>query len=292
VDRQTRKGLKTDKFAEDVFDIFDWASAHKAKVVRYGAALIAVALIAAGVMYYNRSQAAARQEALAQALRVEDATTGATVEPTNLHFDTEAEKNKAKVQAFTALSAKYSGTQEGAIADLYLASYAVDAGNQDEAEGRYKRVIQDGPDAYAGLARMALSQIYISEGKTADAEKVLRDAMAHPSATVSKEQATLALGEMLSKSNPAEAHKLLDPLRTSSRGTISRTAIMDVGNIAQAGAPPSPPASFLLFSPPARRALARKFPYSVVYLDVPDRVWIGTVMHAQRQPGYWRERLG
>ena len=52
------------------------------------------------------------------------------------------------------------------------------------------------------------------------------------------------------------------------------------------------PDRFFRFSPPARRALARKFPYSVVYLDEPDRVWILAVMHAKRQPGYWRERLG
>jgi plasmid stabilization system protein ParE len=52
------------------------------------------------------------------------------------------------------------------------------------------------------------------------------------------------------------------------------------------------PDRFFRFSPPARRALARKFPYSVVYLDEPDRVWIVAVMHAKRRPGYWRERLG
>jgi predicted negative regulator of RcsB-dependent stress response len=242
LDRQTRKDLKTDKFAEDVFDVFGWASAHKTEVVRYGAALIALVLIVVGVIYYNRSQAGAREEALSQALRVDDATTGATVEPTNLHFDTEAEKTKAKIQAFTALSAKYSGTQEGAIADMYLASYAVDGGNQDEAEKRYKRVVDDGPKPYASLARISLSQIYISEGKTADAEKVLRDAMANPSATVSKDEAQLALGELLSKSNPTEAHKLLDPLRTSARGTISRTAIIDSSKIAEAASPGPPPA--------------------------------------------------
>jgi predicted negative regulator of RcsB-dependent stress response len=242
LDRQTRKDLKTDKFAEDVFDVFGWASAHKTEVVRYGGALIALVLIVLGVMYYNRSQAAARQEALAKALRVEDATTGATIEPTSLHFDTEADKTKAKTQAFTELSSKYSGTQEGAIADMYLASYAVDQGNQDEAERRYKRVADDGPKPYASLARIALSQIYISEGKTWDAEKVLRDAIANPSATVSKEQAQLALGELLSKSNPTEAHKLLDPLRTSARGTISRTAIVDSSKIAEAVSPGPPPA--------------------------------------------------
>ncbi len=51
------------------------------------------------------------------------------------------------------------------------------------------------------------------------------------------------------------------------------------------------PARFFRFNPPAQRALARKFPCSVVYLDQPDRVWIVAVMHAKRRPGYWRERL-
>jgi predicted negative regulator of RcsB-dependent stress response len=240
LDRQTRKNLKTDKFAEDVFDVFEWASVHKAEVVRYGAILIAVVLIVVGVVYYNRSQAETREEALANALRVDDATVGSTAQPANLHFDSEAEKTTAKIKAFTDLSAKYPGTQEGAIADMYLASYAVDQGNQDEAERRYKRVVDGGPKPYASLARMSLSQIYASEGKMADAEKVLRDAIANPSVTVSKEQATLALGELLASSNPAEAHKLLDPLRTSLRGTISRAAIADSGKIAQAGAPPVP----------------------------------------------------
>jgi predicted negative regulator of RcsB-dependent stress response len=242
LDRQTRKDLKTDKFAEDVFDVFGWASAHKTEVVRYGTALIALVLIVVGVIYYNRSQAAAREDALSKALRVEDATTGSAIEPTSMHFDTEAEKTTAKMQAFSELSSKYSGTQEGAIADMYLASYAVDSGNQDEAERRYKRVAENGPKAYASLARIALSQIYISENKMSEAEKVLRDAIANPSATVSKEQAQIALGELLSQSNPTEAHALLDPLRTSARGTISRTAIVDSSKIPQTASPGLPPA--------------------------------------------------
>lgn len=235
MDRQTRKDLKTDKFAEDVFDIFEWASAHKAEVARYGAALIVVVLIVVGVLYYNRTQASAREEALAKALRVDDATTGSTIEPTNLHFETEGEKDKAKVAAFTDLATRFGGSQEGAIADLYLASYAVDDGRLDEAEKRYKRVVDDGPKAYAGLARLSLAQVYASENKMAEAEKMLRDAIAHPSPTVSKEYATLVLGELLAQNNPAEAHKLVDPLRTSLRGAVSRTAIQDSASISQTG---------------------------------------------------------
>jgi len=51
------------------------------------------------------------------------------------------------------------------------------------------------------------------------------------------------------------------------------------------------PERFFRFSPPARRALSRRFPYSIIYLDQPDRIWIVAVMHAKRRPGYWRERL-
>jgi toxin ParE1/3/4 len=51
------------------------------------------------------------------------------------------------------------------------------------------------------------------------------------------------------------------------------------------------PDRFLRFSVLARRALSRQFPYSVIYLDEPDRIWIVAVMHAKRCPSYWRERL-
>jgi len=64
VDRQTRKDLKTDKFAEDVVDVFGWASAHKNEVVRYGAALIALVLIVVGVPHANcHARGSARESA-------------------------------------------------------------------------------------------------------------------------------------------------------------------------------------------------------------------------------------
>jgi toxin ParE1/3/4 len=51
------------------------------------------------------------------------------------------------------------------------------------------------------------------------------------------------------------------------------------------------PERFSRFCQPARRALAHKFPYLVIYLDEPDRIWIIAVMHAKRRPEYWRQRL-
>lgn len=52
------------------------------------------------------------------------------------------------------------------------------------------------------------------------------------------------------------------------------------------------PKRFWQFNPPVRRHLSRDFPYAVVFLEQPERIWIIAVMHLQRRPGYWRGRLG
>ena len=51
------------------------------------------------------------------------------------------------------------------------------------------------------------------------------------------------------------------------------------------------PDLFALFDPPARRHFSTVFPYAVIYLDQPDRVWTVAVAHLKRQPRYWRQRL-
>jgi plasmid stabilization system protein ParE len=40
-----------------------------------------------------------------------------------------------------------------------------------------------------------------------------------------------------------------------------------------------------------RRAVMRRFPFSVVYMDDSDVVSIVAVAHNKRRPGYWRDRL-
>lgn len=233
MDRQTRKDLKTDKFALEVSHGFDWLTEHKKESIRYGAIALAVILAAAGIYFYMHHQAGVREEALAQALRIDDATVGPTVQPTNLHFDTQDELNKARTKAYTDLAAKYHGTQEGAIAGIYLASDLADKGNLDQAEKQFKDVADSAPKAYAALASLSLAQVYAAEGRISDSEKVLRALIASPTVTVSKEEASIVLGQILSKSNPAEAHKLIDPLRTSPRGAVSQAAITASANIPQ-----------------------------------------------------------
>lgn len=39
-----------------------------------------------------------------------------------------------------------------------------------------------------------------------------------------------------------------------------------------------------------RLAPLHRFPYSLVYEDLPDRVWVAAVAHHSRRPGYWSRR--
>ena len=234
MDRQTRKELKGDKFAEEVFDIFDWASTHKAEVFRYGAIVVAVIAIGAGIFYYNRYQAQAREDALAQTLRVEDATVGDTQLPANLHYATQEEKDKASTKAYADLAAKYPGTQEGAFGTFALAGQAVDKGNLAQAEKLFREVADSGPKGYSGIARLSLGRVLDAEGKTAEAQKVLQELVKDPSFMVSKDEATIALAQVTAKTNPAEALKMLEPLRVSQRLAVSRVAVNAYGEIEQA----------------------------------------------------------
>jgi predicted negative regulator of RcsB-dependent stress response len=233
----TRKELKTDQVAKTVFDVFEWASEHRKEVVRWGGLAVVAVVAAIGIFYYRSYQAEARQIALAEALRIDDAGVGTQqqVQQQNLHYNTPAEKDKALNQAFSALAAKYAGTQEGAIAEIYLASWAADKGNLAEAEKRFKSVADSGLKVYAPQARLSLARVYAGEGKLADAQKVLQALIDKPSETVSKEEATLLLAELLVKSNPAEARRLAGPLRTSNSAAVSRAANTVFGELLQSG---------------------------------------------------------
>jgi predicted negative regulator of RcsB-dependent stress response len=225
MDKQHRRDLKTDKFAEEVFDVFDWARHHRDKMIRYGGLAVVVILLASGVYAYMRYQTGQRQEALAKANQADDATVGPNPQVGIQNFATQDEKDKAVTQAYTEVATKYGSSDEGAIARLRLASIAADKGNLAEAEKGYRAVVDDASKEYAALARISLAQVYQAEGKNSEAEKVLRAAVDNPTSTVSKEQATIALAQLLIKSNPAEAKKLLEPLRTSPRLAINQAAV-------------------------------------------------------------------
>lgn len=223
--RITRKELKTDKFALEVEHTVDFFEEHQGEIIRYAAVALVVAAIVVAIFVYRGRQHTVRQQALAKAIEVQEAPVATSPPPgMPLAFPSQEAKVKASTKVFSELAAKYSGTDEGYIAEYYLGCVAGDSGNMSEAEKRFKSVAASADQKYASLAKLSLGQVYFAEGKIDLGEKTLRDLMGHPTIFVSKEQAAIELAKLLAPTRPADARKLLDPLRTVP-GPVSQTAI-------------------------------------------------------------------
>jgi len=232
MDRRTRKQLKGDKFAQEVGHTFEVLTTHRTDILRFGSAALAAILIAGGVYLYHRHAVSVRAEALAQALRIEDAKISATPQPPNMTFATQQEQETAWNKAFGDLAANYRGTQEGAIAGLYLGGRLAEKGKLAEAEKILKDVADSAPKEYAALAKLSLAQIYAGQGNVGQARSLIQQVIDHPTGMVSKEEAQIQLAEILAPTDPAAARKILEPLRAS-RTAVSRAAITAMGNIPQ-----------------------------------------------------------
>jgi len=231
VDRQLKKVVKNDEFKQQVWHSIDFLTGHTAEVKKYGSIALAVLVVVGGVYFYINHQSDSREEALAVALRIDQGTVGPNTQPANLHFDTQEEKDKASEKAFRDLASKYPGTQEGAIALINLGQAAVDHGNLAEGEKDFKNVVDSAPAAYSSQAALALAQLYDIEGKSGEAEKMLDNLIKHPSITVSKPEAQLAMVKVIARTDPDRARKMLEELQKDNRTAVSKAAVSEMAEI-------------------------------------------------------------
>lgn len=231
MDKLEKERLKHDRFQEEVGHGLHYVQENRKRVfmvLGVGILLIALGFIGWGIRAKQHTE---RQEALREALRIQEGQVGGSVQdPSLLTFPTQAEKDTKAKAAFTNLAGKYSGTDEGAVAEYYLGVLAAQSGNTAEADQHLQKAIKDGSTEYSAQAKFSLAQLYESQGRSDDAEKLLRDLVAHPTAMVSKEQATISLARVIGKKNPEEARKMLEPLRTE-RPAVSRVVLTTLSEL-------------------------------------------------------------
>jgi predicted negative regulator of RcsB-dependent stress response len=232
VARITRKELKTDKFALEVGQTVNFFDEHRREMIRYGGIALGLAALIVAYVVYSHHQQIAREQVLTQAIQIQEAPVGPPTSPTGVAFPTQESKDQAAIRAFSALATQYSGSNEAEIAQYYLGAIQADQGKMADAEKTFLEVAQKGDARYASLAKLSLAQIYFSNGRDAEGEKILRDLIAHPTLFVSKDQATITLAHFLMINKPAEARKLLDPLKTQN-GAAGQAALTLLGQIPQ-----------------------------------------------------------
>lgn len=231
--RLTRKELKSDKFALEVQHSVEYVSNHRQQLIRWGGIGAAVVIVIAAIFFYRSHEHGVRQEALHAAMNIQNSQIGTAPNEYVVAFATEAERQSALNKAFTELAAKYPGTDEGNIAEFFLATNAADKGNLAEAEKRLKTVIDSSNKEYGSMAKLSLAHVYAAQNKLAEGEKVLQSLIDNPTQLVSKDSATIELAQLIKNSDPQRARKMLEPLRSSPRANISRAAVTALGDLSK-----------------------------------------------------------
>ncbi len=224
MDRTTRHDLKSDKFVLEVAHIIEFLDKHRSQSIRYGALALALVIAGAGLSYFMKVRKETRIAELSAAMLVYNAGVGPQEASRSNKYQTEEERQQALKKELTGFVAKRSGSEEAGVASYLLGANAADQGNIPEARRYLDAAIKDSGKDYGSLAKLALAGIDAAEGKTAEAEKLLRELIANPTVLVGKEQATITLATILAPTKPDEARKLLEPLRTES-GAASRAAL-------------------------------------------------------------------
>lgn len=229
-DHLTRKELKHDTVALSLDSVFHNFGAHRSQIVKYGGAIVAVALVVGLTFYYRNYQSNIRQQALGDAIQLQGAAVGAPPATGGPHFPTDSAKREAVIKAYTKILTEHGGSGEAHVASYTLGAIDAEAGKLAEARKKFQAVIDGGGAEYASMARLSLAQIAFAEDKNDEARKLLKELADNPTAMVSKNQANFVLARGIAARQPEEARKLLIAL-ADTKSDISQIAVGALGEL-------------------------------------------------------------
>jgi tetratricopeptide (TPR) repeat protein len=221
--RLTRRDLKQDKFQTAFEDYEAYLKAHYREIVMVAGIALALAGAVLGVRAYTERMDGAANAQLGAALDTFRAYVG-TVPPGALgpgaqSFPTAKEKYAKALEEFSAMT-QTTGFQRLVpepkavrIARYHLALCQAQLGEDTAAIRTLEKTGRDRDPAIASLARLALAAELEKTEKLPDAAKIYQDLAEHPTSTVPRTTALLALAEAYRPSQPAQARQVYDRLR-------------------------------------------------------------------------------
>jgi tetratricopeptide (TPR) repeat protein len=205
VDSQTRHALKQDKFVETTQLGVSWVGEHRAAVIRYSIAVVVVlALVIAGLVYYNQRQAAA-ETALGSALDVYGAPLAQPGQPAEKGvYATAADRAKVANQQFVAVASQFGWLPEGAKAHYFAGLTYQQLGQTANAESELKKAAGAWSGSLASLAKFALAGFYHETGRDGQAIPLYNELIAKPTSAVPAYTAQLALADLYAASGKTD----------------------------------------------------------------------------------------
>jgi hypothetical protein len=208
--RLTRHDLKEqlqhDEFTDAVSNVVSYSQTHRSQLIRSGAIVAAILLVAGGIWAFLNYQKTQRQNDLSVAMAIVNAQVG----PPNdfmKTFPTQDAKDAASQKALAEVVSKDGDSNEGMIALYALATFKAKK-DQAGSEPDFKRVA-DSSSTVSPLAKIALAQLYVGENKTSQAQDLLRSIINNPTDLVSKAQAQVLLAQTEVAANPQASRATL-----------------------------------------------------------------------------------
>jgi predicted negative regulator of RcsB-dependent stress response len=220
----TRKQLKQDRFAEEVTHSVSYVSGHRKQVTIAAVVAIAIGVGAAMWVGYQRRRAGEAREAFHAALEKFHGAVETEPRLGRVTFSTSIEKYREVRAALEKVASDFSGHAEGSGARYYLALVDIEQKQDQEGEEKLKAVVDSGHEQFAAMARLALGDLYVRQGKLDEARVHYQYLIDHPSDFVPKARAQLALARAIAATSPEEARKMLEELRQQA-GPVAGAAI-------------------------------------------------------------------
>ena len=217
MDRQTRHQLKHDEFKDTLVQFEDYFKQHYKEIINISIIVVVVVGLAAGLKYYTDRQEAAANADLGEALATFRAYVGQPTpgqnQPGEATYSTAQEKYKKALQQFDAILDKYKmppRPQAVAIA-LYQAGVCQALLNDQTGAIRTLTAASMDHDAeIAAMAKFALAGELAKSGKTPEAAKLYQELADHPTMTMPRASALLALADAYRDSQPAKARQIYE----------------------------------------------------------------------------------
>jgi hypothetical protein len=225
---ELKEQLQHDRFTDAVSGAVIYARSHRENLTRWLTIAGIVLILAGGAFWYASYRNSMRQQDLANAFTILEAPVGA---PSQLGktFATQDAKTQASIKALQDVVAKDGGTSQGLIAQYYLGTLKASKQDAKGAEADLEPVANSSSEV-APLAKIALAQIYAGENRLADARRLLHEIVDKPTDLVSKAQAQILLAHLEEGSNPQEAKKVLQSLRSSNPDPAVSRALQQISS--------------------------------------------------------------
>jgi len=215
---EVRHRLKEDKFAETAQDTFSWMQEHSFNVI--GALVVCILLLGLGFGGYfyldSREQKASLD--LGHATDTLTAQIRLASQPNSDSSDESyasiKERALAAQKKFQAIIDQYPRTHAAKAARYFIGITQIQAGDNARGEAALKAVSASGDKEYAPLAKFGLASFYVSVNRTQEAIALYKDLADHPSHAVSKAMAQFELAGIYETTQPQEAQKIYEQLKT------------------------------------------------------------------------------